>query len=128
MVFLLKFRDKNGTLKNLDVFKHDRSGSFAIGCYVALGPIFGFNDIAIDDKWDQRFFFSFSHQSFVDFLIKERDVFFSFVFTCRTSTENLTDFPFSYGSKTMKRDESTKKLLAGSREFQVDDLEAFCAR
>ena len=70
------------------------------------------------------------HGSFVDFLVKERDVLFLFVLTCRTSrrNRNFTDFPKSYGSKRMNFDESTRKMLAGCYYFQVDDLEVFCAR
>ena len=51
-------------------------------------------------------------------------VFFLLIF--RTSTMNFTNFPSSYGSKKMKKDESTQKMLAGSYSFRVDDLEVFC--
>ena len=65
--------------------------------------------------------------SVFDFFIDQtspKKVIFSF-FTCQTSTTNQTRFPLSYGSKRMNRDESTKKMLAGSYNFQVDDLEVF---
>ena len=53
----IEFRYENGTLKNLDMFKHNHSCvKYAIGCYVLDGTNFGFNDILIYDKWDEHFF------------------------------------------------------------------------
>ena len=118
-----KFRNKKGTLKNLDIFEHDcPDGKYAIDCGANYGPIFGWEDIFIDNKWDQRFFcLRFLHYFMLISLSKK----LISCFTCR-STFNVTDFPCSYGPKRMKQDESTEKMLAGSFWFQVDDLEVFC--
>ena len=51
--FYQNLGNKNGTLKNLDVYQHDRDS--AIRCHAGCGPLFGDGcDIYISDKWDQH--------------------------------------------------------------------------
>ena len=56
----IQIRNKKGTLTNLDIFEHNwhdcSYGEYAIECFTDDGPIFGFDDIVICDKWDQHFF------------------------------------------------------------------------
>ena len=120
-------------MKKLQIFKHDdEQGGWAVYCHQDSGPIFGIGDILIADKWNcETLFVVFESKKLGVFLFLQKktnnEIFFfpCFCFTCRSSTQNYANFPTNYHSKRMRKDFSSKRILAGSFKFQVDDLEVF---
>ena len=90
------YRTSEGTLKNLEIYKHDKDPGWSIFRFEESGPFFGGGaDLFIDDL-------------------------------CTSNKNSYSKLGYSYGSKQNIPEQNCKEeILAGSHHFKVDSYEVF---